>query len=121
MLSGLILDLYCIRLSNAAPICVNYTKLYFDKKHLQKGLNRRGGVKFLGPFFKKVPSLTIIERCPKFLEYALVVVTLTRKTSRVEKTKCSCLCLKCSCRWCYSYYNHIEHFCLKLQNFLEKN
>ena len=37
--------------------CENYTKLYFDAKHLEKGLNRggegRGGVKFLVPFFQK--------------------------------------------------------------------
>ena len=37
-----ILDLYCVRLSNAAPFCKNYTKLYFDPKHLEKGLNRVG-------------------------------------------------------------------------------
>ena len=37
-----VLDLYCVRLSNAAPFCKNYTKLYFDPKHLEKGLNRVG-------------------------------------------------------------------------------
>ena len=28
-----ILDLYRVRLSNAAPFCENYTKFYFDTKH----------------------------------------------------------------------------------------
>ena len=52
--AGRILDLYCVRLSNAAPFCGNYAKLYFDRKHLEKGLNRAaGGVKYLGPFFHK--------------------------------------------------------------------
>ena len=51
-----ILDLYCVRLSNAAPFCENYTKLYFDAKHLEKGLKRMGGVKFLVPFFSKKVS-----------------------------------------------------------------
>ena len=46
-----ILNLYCVRLLNAAPFYENYTK--------------RGGVKFLQPIFqKKVPFLAIIERCP---------------------------------------------------------
>ena len=40
ILSGHILDLYCIRLLNAASSCKNYTKLYFDAKLLEKGLNR---------------------------------------------------------------------------------
>ena len=51
-LSGHILDLYCVRLSHAAPFCENYTKLYFDAKHLEKGLNRRWGEIF-GAFFQK--------------------------------------------------------------------
>ena len=69
------LELYCIRLSNAAPFCQNYAKLYFDAKHLEKGLNKGGG--FLGLFLKKkVPFLANIEHCPKFLEYAL----LSKKT-----------------------------------------
>ena len=40
--AGHILDLYCIQLSNTAPFCENYTKLYFDAKHLEKGLNKGG-------------------------------------------------------------------------------
>ena len=39
-----VLDLYCVRLSNATPFCKNYTKLSFDPKHLEKGLNRVGVV-----------------------------------------------------------------------------
>ena len=44
------LDLSCAGQSNTAPFCKNYAKLYFDAKHLEKGLNR---VKFLGPVFWK--------------------------------------------------------------------
>ena len=36
------IDLYCVRLSNTATFCENYAKLYFDAKHLEKGLNRGG-------------------------------------------------------------------------------
>ena len=39
-MTGHILDLYCVRLSNAAPFWENYAKLYFDAKHSEKGLNR---------------------------------------------------------------------------------
>ena len=72
MQTGHILDLDCVRLSSAAPFWKSYAKLYFGAKHLQKGLSREW-VKCLGPFFhKKVSSLADIERCPKFLEYALI-------------------------------------------------
>ena len=53
MLPGHILDLYCVRLSNTAPFCKNYAKLYFDAKHLEKGLNRDGIFEAL--FFEKCP------------------------------------------------------------------
>ena len=33
------LDLSCVRQSDAAPFCKNYAKLYFEAKHLEKGLN----------------------------------------------------------------------------------
>ena len=39
--SGPNLDLLCVQQSGAAPFCENYAKLYFDAKHLVKGLNRR--------------------------------------------------------------------------------
>ena len=50
---GHILNLYRVRLLNVAPFCENYTKLYFDAKHLKRGLNneRRRWVKFLVPFY----------------------------------------------------------------------
>ena len=65
MLPGHILDLYCVRLLNTAPFCKNYTKLYFDAKHLEKGLNGRGcgGVKIMVPFFKKKYPF-FIKKCP---------------------------------------------------------
>ena len=59
--AGHILDLYHVRLSNAAPFCENYTKFYFDAKHKTFG----------AIFLKKVPFLANIERYPTFLEYAL--------------------------------------------------
>ena len=52
--AGHTLDLYYIWLSNAASFCKNYTKLYFDAKHLEKGLNRWG--RFTCPFSKKSAS-----------------------------------------------------------------
>ena len=74
--AGQILDLYCIWLSNAAPFCKNYAKLYFDPKRFEMGLNGVV-VEFLGPFFhKNVPFLTIIEWSPKFLEYDLLIILL---------------------------------------------
>ena len=45
-----ILDLYCIRLSSAAPCCENHAKLYFHAKHLEQGLNRGKG-EILGALF----------------------------------------------------------------------
>ena len=36
------LDPFYIRLSNAAPFCENYAKLYFDAKHLNKRELNRG-------------------------------------------------------------------------------
>ena len=34
------LDLLSVQQSDAVPFCENYTKLYFNAKHLEKGLNR---------------------------------------------------------------------------------
>ena len=63
MSSRHILDLYCVRLLNVAPFCKNYTKFYFDAKHLEKGLNTGcrglgggGGLNFWCSFF--------IKKCP---------------------------------------------------------
>ena len=38
--AGSNLALACVWQSDAAPFCENYTKLYFDAKHLEKRLNR---------------------------------------------------------------------------------
>ena len=35
--------LYCVRLSPTSPFSENYTKLYFDAKHLERELNRAVG------------------------------------------------------------------------------
>ena len=83
-LTGHILDLYCVRLSNPASFCKNYAKLYFDAKLLEKGLNRGVGEIFVALFLKKcsffkksalfhkrVPFLTNIKCCSKFLECAV--------------------------------------------------
>ena len=51
---GHILDLYCVRLLNAAPFCKSYAKLYYDAKHL--------------------------ERYPKFLECALHALICSKKS-----------------------------------------
>ena len=43
--AGHIIDLYCVRLSNAVPFCENYTKFYlFWCKTLKKVLDRSGRV-----------------------------------------------------------------------------
>ena len=54
----------------------NYAKFCFDAKHLENGLNR--GDEIFGALLSKKPPLFIksvflanVERCPKFLEYAL--------------------------------------------------
>ena len=41
---GEIVDLHCVPLSNVntAPFCENYTRLYFDAKHIEQALNRAG-------------------------------------------------------------------------------
>ena len=51
----------------SCPFCENYAKLYFDAKHLEKGLNRGGGETFGALFFKKVPLLATTDCCPNFL------------------------------------------------------
>lgn len=72
-ITGHILDPYCIRLSNAGPLCKNYAKFYFDPKQLEKELDREGVI-FLGPFFhEKCPFFIKCTLCGQieFLEYAL--------------------------------------------------
>ena len=61
------------------PLLRKLYKAFFYAKHLKKGLNRgrAGGCPFFKKvsfFHKKVPFLVNIERCPKFLEYALTIV-----------------------------------------------
>ena len=50
---GYIVDLYCVRLLNAAPFYKDYAKLYYNAKHL--------------------------ERYPKFLEYTLHALICSKK------------------------------------------
>ena len=52
--SGPDLDLSCVWQLDVAPFCENYAKLYFDAKHLEKGLNR-GWWNFWCLFLKKWP------------------------------------------------------------------
>ena len=65
--SGPNLDLLYVQQSGTAPICENHSMLYFDAKHLQKGLNR-GWSNFWFPFFKKMFILANIGSCPHFLD-----------------------------------------------------
>ena len=50
-----ILDLYCVRLSNAAVFSENYTKLYFNAKRLEKGfiIGGRDGDKSFSALFSE--------------------------------------------------------------------
>ena len=57
--AGHILDLYCAWLLNATLFCKNYIKLYFDAKHLEKGLITGGGGDFWCFFFTKVPFFSL--------------------------------------------------------------
>ena len=62
--AGHILDPYCVQPSNAAPFFENYTKLYFDAKHLEKGLKRRRGwsvCEIFGAFFLNKSVLFFIK------------------------------------------------------------
>ena len=60
------LDLLWIWQLDAASFCENYQKLYFDVKHVEKGLNR-DWQHFWCSFFKTVPLLANIGHCPNFL------------------------------------------------------
>ena len=67
-LTGPNLDLLCVQQSNAAPFCENYAKLYFDVKHLEKGLNRWCETFDVFFFLKKKTFLANIRCCPNFLD-----------------------------------------------------
>ena len=54
--------IYCVRLSNDAPFCENYPKLYFDTKYLERGLNGGGGEIFGALFSKKCHFF--LKKCP---------------------------------------------------------
>ena len=65
--SQTLLDLFFVRISNAAPICENCAKLSFDAKHLEKGLIGSGEI--FGAFFpKKNCPLGNIERYHYYLD-----------------------------------------------------
>ena len=68
--AGSNLALVCVWQSDAAPFCENYTKLYFDAKHLEKRLNR-GWWNFWCLFIQKSTLFANIGRCPSFLDLAL--------------------------------------------------
>ena len=57
--SGPNLELLCVQQWGATPICENYSMLYFDAKHLEKGLSR-GCWNFWFPFFEKKKK----KKCP---------------------------------------------------------
>ena len=54
---GHIPGLYCVRQSNVTPFCENYAKLYFDAKHLEKGLNRGGEESALSGQYQTLPKI----------------------------------------------------------------
>ena len=47
-------------------LCENYARLYFDSKHLEKGLNRGGGENFGALFHKKWPFWPILNAATDF-------------------------------------------------------
>ena len=87
--AGYILDLYCVQycvwLSNTGPFCENYTKLYFDTRHLGNGLNRRGEI--FGAFFSK--SVLFQTKSPFFIKSTVFI-----KSSLLYK-KCSIFIKNC--------------------------
>ena len=56
-----------LRLSDPAPFYENYSKLFFDVKHLRQ-VGTEGGEIRGAPFSKKVSFLANIGRCPNFLD-----------------------------------------------------
>ena len=60
------LELLCIRHLDAALFCKSHAKLYFDAKHLEKGLK---GVEIFGYFLSKKARLLVnIRHYPSFLD-----------------------------------------------------
>ena len=57
MPTGPNVDIFCVWLSNAAPFCENYAKIYFDAKHLERELNR--GWWNLGDPFWPIPNAAL--------------------------------------------------------------
>ena len=68
--SSLNLDLFRDRQSGAALFCENYAKLYFDAKHLEKGLNR-GWWNFWFPFFQEKKKNAHFRQYWKLLKFSL--------------------------------------------------
>ena len=54
LLSGHILDLYCVRLANVGPFFENYLKLSFDAKHLVKSSKVVEVIRTFFFFYKKI-------------------------------------------------------------------
>ena len=90
---GHILDLYCIRLSNASPFRKNYASFILIQNTflwLNKGLNFSGLFQKSALFHINVSFLANIERCPKFLEYALHALICSKKSYICKWTKMTC-------------------------------
>ena len=82
-ITGDVLDLYCIDYHTPPPFA-KIKHSFILTQNTSKGLNR--GLKFFGSFSQKsvlfhrnVPFLANIERCSKFLEYALHALIYSKK------------------------------------------
>ena len=71
-----ILDILCVRQSDAAPFCETYAKLYFYARHLEKGLNE-GWWNFWCPFWPKSDAAVIFKirswYCFTFFKFLLYI------------------------------------------------
>ena len=88
-ITGDVLDLYCIDYHTPPPF-EKIKHSFILTQNTSKGLNR--GLKFFGPFSQKsalshrnVPFLANIERCSRFLEYALHALIYSKKKSYICK------------------------------------
>ena len=94
-ITGDVLDLYCIDYHTPPPFA-KIKHSFILTQNTSKGLNR--GLKFFGSFSQKialfhrnVPFLANIERCSKFLEYALHALIYSKKKSYICKwTEMTC-------------------------------